>query len=216
MKTRSFSESGQSASLLRRRIGMPGFGAAAAAPRQACGTPELNFPAAPTCFFPGWRRNFRKSFLDKGQKFPRSFSESGHFASLLRRRIGMPGFGAAAAAPRQACGTPELNFPAAPTCFFPGWRRNFRKSFLDKGQKFPRSFSESGHFASLMRRRYGMPGFGAAAAAPRQACGALELNFPAAPTCFFPGLRRTCKILHLFCHFFSAFFQLFTLFPARI
>ncbi len=99
------------------------FGAADAAAGQACGALELNFPAAPTCFFPGWRRNFRKSFLDKGQKFPRSFSKSVHFASLLRRRIGMPGFGAAAAAPRQACGTPELNFPSAPTCFFPGLRR---------------------------------------------------------------------------------------------
>jgi hypothetical protein len=36
-----------------------------------------------------------------------------------------------------------------------------------------------------------MPGFGAAAAALNQACGAPEWNSPAAPTCFFPGLRRT-------------------------
>ena len=53
-----------------------------------------------------------------------------------------------------------------------------------------RIFSESGQSASLLRRRYGMPGFGAAKAAAGQACGALELNFPAAPTCFFPGLHR--------------------------
>jgi hypothetical protein len=61
-----------------------------------------------------------------------------------------------------------------------------------------------------------MPGFGAAEAALRQACGTPELNFPAAPTCFFPGWRRTCKILRFSFAFFFAFFQLFTHFSARI
>ena len=113
----------------------------------------------------------------------RIFSESGQSASLLRRRSGMPGFGAAAAAPRQACGTPELNFPSAPTCFFHGWRRILALCrILAKPQQNP-----------PQKSRHTSP-----------AKSSLQ------------NLHLPCKILHLFCGFFYAFFQLFTHFPARI